>query len=179
MKWDATMLYGIKGMKIKSHSLILACSMVIFCGSFAHAAQEGTQAPGFSLRDLKGDAITLEQFRGKVVFLAFWAPWCIPCRDEFPALDSLYKKFQNEGFIVVGIAVDASTEGVAKFLRKAPVSFPVLIDSNSTVAESYRLINMPTAYIIGRDGIVRYRHLGYGKELLLQYEKEISELVKQ
>jgi peroxiredoxin len=173
------MFYGNERMKIKSHSLILACWMATVCGSFAHAAQEGTQAPGFSLRDLKGDTITLEQFKGKIVFLDFWAPWCVPCRDEFPALESLYRKFQSEGFIVVGIAVDASTEGVAKFLKKAPVSFPVLIDSNGTVAESYRLINMPTAYIIGRDGIVRYRHLGYGKELLLKYEKEIGELARE
>jgi peroxiredoxin len=166
-------------MKTKLYALILACWMAIFSGSFAYAAQEGTRAPGFGIMDLTGNTVTFEQFKGKVVFLDFWAPWCIPCKDELPELDLLYKKFQNEGFIVIGIAVDASSEGVAKFLQKTKISFPILLDTLGTVAESYRLVNMPTGYLIGRDGIIRYRHLGYGKELLLQYEKEINELVKQ
>jgi peroxiredoxin len=166
-------------MKIKMYSHIIAGLLALFCASFAYATQEGTQAPGFSLIDLTGGTITLEQFKGKVVFLDFWAPWCIPCKEELPALDLLYKKFQWDGFIVIGIAVDVSMEKITKFLRKSPVSFPILMDSQGTVAESYRLINMPTGYLIGRDGIVRYRHLGYGKELLLQYEKEISELVRE
>jgi peroxiredoxin len=166
-------------MKIKMYSPIIAGWLVFFCASFAYAGQEGTQAPGFSLMDMTGGAITLEQFKGKVVFLDFWAPWCIPCRDELPELDSFYRKFQHEGFIVIGIAVDASTEGVAKFLQKVPVSFPVLVDSKGTVAEAYRLVNMPTGYLIGRDGIIRHSYKGFGKELLPRYEKELSELLKQ
>jgi peroxiredoxin len=158
---------------------IVAFCAALFCSSFAYAAQEGRQAPVFSLRDVTGGTVTLEQFKGKVVFLDFWAPWCIPCRDELPELDRLYKKFQHEGFIVIGIAVDASTEGVAKFLQKAPVSFPVLMDTHSTVAEAYRLVNMPTGYLIGRDGIMRHIYKGFEKDLLPLYEKEFSELLKQ
>jgi peroxiredoxin len=166
-------------MKIKTHSLIITCWLALFCASFAHAAQEGTQAPGFSLRDLNGETVTLEQFKGKVVFLNFWAPWCIPCRDELPELDRLYKKFQHEGFIIIGIAVDASAEGVGKFLQKAPVSFLILMDSSGTVSESFRLVNMPTGYLIGRDGVIRHIHKGFGKDALAIYEKEVMELIKQ
>lgn len=166
-------------MKIKTPSLIFTCWLALLCASAAYAAQEGAQAPGFNLRDLTGGTITLEQFKGKVVFLDFWAPWCVPCRDELPELERLYKKYENKGFIVVGIAVDASTEGVTKFLQKVPVSFPVLLDTKGTVAEAYRLVNMPTAYLIGRDGVMRHVYKGFGKDLLTLYENKISELLEQ
>jgi peroxiredoxin len=158
---------------------IVAFCTALFCSCFAYAAQEGGQAPGFSLRDVTGGTVTLEQFKGKVVFLDFWAPWCIPCRDELPELDRLYRKFQHEGFIVVGIAVDDSTEGVSKFLQKFPVSFPVLMDSGGSVAEDYRLSHLPTGYLIGRDGIIRHRHPAYSRDFLKIYEQEIAELLKQ
>jgi peroxiredoxin len=166
-------------MKIKSYYLIIACWLALYGPSIAQASQEGTPAPVFSLRDQTGGTITLEQFKGKVVLLDFWTPWCIPCREELPELDRLYKKFQHEGFIVVGIAVDASTEGVAKFLQKVPVSFPVLMDIKSTVAESYRLVNMPTGYLIGRNGVIRHTYKGFEKDLLPQYEKNITQLLTQ
>jgi peroxiredoxin len=178
MEQNAVTFSGNDDMKIKMYSPIIAGLLALFCASCAHASQEGTQAPGFSLRDMTGSAITLEQFKGKVVFLDFWAPWCIPCRDELPELDSFYRKFQHEGFIVIGIAVDASAEGVAKFLQKVPVSFPVLVDPKGTVAEAYRLVNLPTGYLIGRDGVIRHRHAGSGREIMQTYEKEITELLK-
>jgi len=166
-------------MKIRVHSQIIVWWLALFCASFAHAAHEGTRAPGFSLRDLTGETITLEQLKGKVVFLDFWAPWCIPCRDELPELDGLYKKFQKKGLLVLGIAVDASAEGVAKFMQKVPVSFPMLMDTHGTVAESYRLVNMPTGYLIGRDGVIGHIYRGFGKDLLTLYEKDITELLGQ
>jgi peroxiredoxin len=166
-------------MKRKTPKLIIACWLVLYSASITYAAQEGTRAPDFRLSDLTGRTIALEQFRGKVVFLDFWAPWCIPCRDELPELDRFYMKFQDEGFIVVGIAVDASPEGVTKFLQKVPVSFPVLLDVKGGAAESYRLVNMPTGYLIGRDGIIRHIYKGYGKDRLLHYETNISDLLKQ
>jgi peroxiredoxin len=166
-------------MRIKSYSMIIVFWMAMCWASFVHAAQEGRLAPGFNLRDLKGDTITLEQFKGKVVFLDFWAPWCIPCKEELPELDKLYMKFQREGFIVIGIAVDATSEGVAKFLQKVPISFPILLDTKGTVAESYRLVNMPTGYLIGRDGVIHHTYKGFGKDLLMLYEQEISELLNR
>jgi peroxiredoxin len=164
-------------MKIRTRSLIITCWLALLCTGVAYAAQEGTQAPGFNLRDLKGNAVTLDQYTGKVVLLVFWAPWCVPCRDELPELDRLYKKFGDKGFIVVGIAEDASTEMVTNFLIKAPVSFPIVLDRSHDVAEAYRLSNLPSGYLIARDGVIERRYRGSGKELISRYEKDIEDLL--
>jgi peroxiredoxin len=155
-------------------TLLLALTPIL-----VNAGQVGTSAPDFSLADLSGKAVTLKQFKGKVVFLDFWAPWCDPCRQEFPSLDVLYKKYNNDGFEIIGIAIEPSEKLVTEFLQKVPVAFSVLIDKKSVIRREYNFRTLPTAFIIGRDGVIRYVHMGYGKEFLQMYEKEIAELLKQ
>ena len=145
----------------------------------AYAGQVGTPAPDFSLMDLKGNAVTLKQFKGKVVFLDFWAPWCDPCREEIPALDALYKKYRNDGLEVIGIDIDDSEKLAAEFLQKIPVAFTILIDKRGISRRAYNFRMLPTAFIIGRDGVIRNVHMGFGKEFLQMYETEIAELLKQ
>jgi thiol-disulfide isomerase/thioredoxin len=153
--------------------------LVIMQPIFAQASQVGTVAPDFSLSDLNGKAVTLQQFKGKVVFLDFWAPWCDPCREELPALDALYKKYNNDGLVIIGIDMDNSEKLVAEFLKKVPVTFTILIDRKASMGREYSFRTLPTAFIIGKDGVIRFVHLGYGKEFLQMYEKEIVELLKQ
>lgn len=162
-------------MKIVILTLLLALTLPII----ANASQVGTSAPDFSLMDLNGKAVTLKQFRGKVVFLDFWAPWCEPCREELPSLDALYKKYSNDGLEVIGIDIDTSEKLLAEFLQKVPVTFSVLIDRKGIIRREYYFRTSPTAFIIGRDGVIRYLHMGFGKEFLQMYEKEIAELLKQ
>jgi len=145
----------------------------------AQASMVGSVAPDFSLQDLSSQTVTLQQFKGKVLFLDFWAPWCDPCREELPALDVLYKKYVSDGFVIVGLDMDTSENLVKEFLQKVPLTFTILIDSKGAVRWKYRIRSLPTAYIIGKDGIVRYVHMGYGKEYLQMYEKEIVELLNQ
>jgi peroxiredoxin len=166
-------------MKVKIHSLIIVCWLTLLYTAVAFAAQEGTQAPGFNLRDLKGNVVTLEHYKGKVVLLVFWAPWCASCRVDLPELEQLYNKYQDEGFAVIGINVDASTARVAAFLRKAPLKYAILVDSKGETAEAYRLSGLPTIFIIDREGVVKHRHSGYEKEFLGIYDKEIQELLNQ
>jgi peroxiredoxin len=142
------------------------------------AGQVGTSAPDFTLSDLKGNAVTLKQFRGKVVFLDFWAPWCDPCREEFPALDALYRKYHNVGLEVIGIDIDDSEKLVTEFLQKVPVAFTILIDKKGIGRRAYSFRMLPTAFIIGRDGVIRNVHMGFGKEFLQMYEAEITDLLK-
>jgi peroxiredoxin len=153
--------------------LTLALSVV------ANAGQVGTSAPDFSLVDLNGNVVTLTPFKGKVVFLDFWAPWCDICREELPALDALYKKYRNDGLEIIGIDMDPSEKLVSEFIQKVPVTFTVLIDKKSVIRRGYNFRTLPTAFIIGKDGVIRYLHMGFGKEFLQMYEKEIDELLKQ
>lgn len=154
--------------------------IMLFIISFsAYAVQIGAPAPGFSLVDLNGTIVTLEQFKGKVVFLNFWAPWCVPCRDELPELDKLYKQYNRQGFEVVGISMEPSEAGIRKFMQKVPITFPILIDKSSSVDNAYGVTSLPTGFLVGRDGLIRYRHMGFGKEDLPEYETNITALLKQ
>ena len=166
---------GEQSVKIITLTIFLALTQPVF----VMAGQVGISAPDFSLVDVNGKVVTLKQFSGKVLFLDFWAPWCDACREELPALDALYKKYRSDGLEVIGIDIDSSEKLVAEFLQKVPVAFTILIDKKGVIRRGYSFRTLPTAFIIGRDGVIRYVHLGFGKEFLHMYDKEIAELLKQ
>jgi len=145
----------------------------------AFSAQVGSPAPSFVLKDLQGNTVSLSDFKGKVIFLDFWAPWCTPCREELPELDRLYKKHGTDGFEVVGICLDTPTARIATFLQKVPVTFRILMDEEGIAAEAYRFSGVPTGFLIDRNGNIRKQYKGFAKDLLPLYEKEISDLLKQ
>ena len=159
--------------------ITLTLLLVLTLPILAKASQVGSSAPDFNLVDMNGKVVTLMQFKGKVVLLDFWAPWCDICREELPALDALYKKYSNEGLEIIGIDMDPSEKLVTEFLQKVPVTFRVLIDKKGIIRRGYNFRTIPTAFIIGKDGVIRYVHLGFGKEYLQIYEKELGELLKQ
>jgi peroxiredoxin len=159
-------------------TIIAIFVLLILSPVVSYSGQIGSTAPAFNLVGVNGKGVSLEQFKGKVLFLTFWAPWCIPCREELPALEDLYKKFGKDGLQVIGISVDDSLKDVQAFLSKVPISFPILLDKGD-VNESYRVTGLPTGFIVGKDGIIRNVHRGFGKEFIAIYEKEIQELLKQ
>lgn|SRR5512139_2418709 len=160
---------------------IIAITLIILCMGpvYASSSQIGTMAPAFFLIDLNGQMVTPAQFKGKVVFLDFWAIWCKSCREELPELNRLYMKFREEGFIVIGISVDATQARVAAFLKQVPVTFPILIDQKGDAAEAYRFSGLPAGFLIDRDGIIRKKYKGFATDLMPLYEKDISDLLKQ
>lgn len=136
-------------------------------------------APPFSLPDTNQHPVNLTSYHGKVVLLTFWATWCTSCREELPALDTLQRRFANQGFTVLSVCVEPSPAVVSGYLRQHPVSFPVLLDQRGEVADSYRLSGFPATFILGKDGTISQHHLGYDKESLALYEKEILDLLQQ
>ena len=159
--------------------LVAALLLAILLPTSAIASQVGSTAPDFSLSDLTGKPVSLQQFKGKVVLLDFWAPWCDLCREELPKLEALYKQRGKDGFEIIGIGIDTSEPQVTEFLQKAPVTFTISIDKKSNVRRAYNFRTLPTTFIIGRDVVIRYVHLGYSNGYLQMYEKEIDELLKQ
>lgn len=158
---------------------VIAFILMIIAPVYAYPGQIGAKAPSFALPDLSGKTISLEQFNGKVVFLDFWAPWCVPCRQELPELDKLYVKYRKDGFEVIAISVDPSEKNVLAFLKKFPVSIYVLIDKKDEASDTYRVSSLPTGFILGRDGVIHRVHKGFSTESLPLYEKEIDALLKQ
>ena len=119
------------------------------------------QAPDFTLPALSGDSIRLAAWRGKVILLNFWATWCIPCRTEMPTFEALYQQYKDAGFVVLAINMDTlSTAGVEAFVREVAVTFPIGLDPSWSTARLYRVLGLPTTYLIDRAGNVVVREVG-------------------
>ena len=141
-------------------------------------AQEKTMAPAFSLQDGTGGSVGLETFRGKVVLINFWAVWCGACKEELPGLETLLRKHGNEGFAVISIAVDSPEQAVSRLQGSMQLSFPVLLDDGAASA-AYRCVHLPTSFLVGRDGVIRFVHKGFSRDSIAVYEKEIVELLNK
>lgn len=118
-------------------------------------------APAFELTDLSGTKVSLDSLSGKVVLLNFWATWCPPCREEMPGMEQLWQKYSDRGLVIVAITVDDTDErGIRKFVEQLGLTYPVLIDTGSSVADRYAVGGLPTSFLIDRDGQVLGSLLG-------------------
>ena len=149
--------------------------------SFAAQAVVTPQAaaPDFTLRTLDGSNLRLQEQRGKVVLVNFWATWCGPCKQEMPHLNRLYDKYRGSGFVLLGVNIDDDPRQASSTAGKLGLHFPVLLDTDKAVSRLYDLGSMPATVLIDRDGRVRFLHRGYRDGMEEAYEKQIRELVKE
>ena len=120
-----------------------------------------TLAPAFRLMDLDGAVHSLPAYRGKVVFLNFWATWCGPCKVEMPAMEALYQAFRSQGMEILAVSVDQQGAAVTRPFKEAMgLSFPILHDSDYQVGLTYGARTLPMTYVIDRQGIIRQRVFG-------------------
>jgi len=126
------------------------------------APELGRRAPDFTLPDLAGKPVRLADFQGKkAVLVNFWATWCPPCREEMPTLERLAKA-RRETLQVLGVNLDAVSQArVRAFVRELGITFPILLDPELAVGKTYRVRGLPTSFVVDRDGVVRFREIGY------------------
>ena len=136
-------------------------------------------APDFTLRGADGRNVRLDELRGQVVLVNFWATWCGPCREEMPRLDTLYQKYHKSGFVLLGVNVDDDPRTALATAAKLNVSFPVLLDTDKKVSKLYDLNTMPSTVVIDRDGKMRFLTRGYRAGTEGDYEKQIRGLLKE
>ena len=118
-------------------------------------------APGFEIENLAGGNAGLKDYRGKIVLLNFWATWCMPCRAEMPGMESLWQKYKEQGLVVAAVSVDDGSRGrVETFSKLFDLNFPILLDPESKVSDLYKVSNMPTSFLIDRDGKIISRIVG-------------------
>ena len=133
----------------------------------------------FELQDLSGATRSLSDYRGKVVFLNFWATWCGPCRFEMPSMEKLYRRFKDQGLEIVAVNMQEDRSSVQGFVDEYGLSFPVLLDSTGRVGATYGARSIPTTYIVGRDGLVLAGTIGTREwdteEYLSFFEKRLAE----
>ena len=109
-------------------------------------------APDFTLPDMTGQKYSLKDFRGKLVFLNFWATWCPACIEEMPSIEELYKKFSKDGLEVIGLDLDVRRKPVEKFLKEYKITFRILLDPKNKVSRRYGIFGLPATFIIDREG---------------------------
>ena len=140
-------------------SVILAAvfSIVWLQSSKYEPLAVGKPAPDFSLADLNDKPYRLSDFRGKVVFLNFWATWCKPCREEMPSMEILNKNFEKDGLVILAVSIDrvTTTKDIPPFVKGMNLSFPVLIDSWGKTDKPYKRMGVPETFIIDQQGIIQ------------------------
>ena len=144
--------------------LSLAISVVACSGLGAGASRGinvGNRAPDFTLEALDGSKVSLQDYRGKVVLVNFWATWCPPCRAEIPDIEAAFEARQDDGFIVLGVNVEETRETVAPFVDEFEMSYPVLLDESGRLLQTYRAIGLPMSVIVDQDGMIHARHIGF------------------
>ena len=119
-------------------------------------------APAFELPDMDNEMHTLEQYRGKVIMLNFWATWCPPCRREMPSMNALAKEFKDRPFKVIAINEWETEDIVFPYLGQIDLdpSFPILFDKSGEISKRYDVRGLPTTYVIDRQGQIVYRAIG-------------------
>jgi len=124
-----------------------------FAAAMKHLEDEDRQRndANFTLDDLSGKPWTLKDLKGKVVLLNFWATWCPPCRKEMPDLESLYKRFGPQGFVILGVS-DEDAPVVQKFIAQQGITYPVLLDPGRKVNTLFQIEGIPKSFVYDREG---------------------------
>jgi thiol-disulfide isomerase/thioredoxin len=159
---------------------MLRKSLVTFLCVIASAAvaADRVPAPDFTLPTASGN-IALHDFRGKVVFVDFWASWCGPCRESFPWMSTMAEKYKKDGLVIVSINLDKSRDAANRFLDRYTASFPVAFDPAGRSAEAFRVQAMPSSFIVSRNGTLLYAHQGFESSEAPLVEQKIKEALSQ
>ena len=128
----------------------------------------GAQAPDFILQDLNGRMFELNDLDGEVVLLNFWATWCGPCRVEMPLLETYFRDYSDQDFVILAINLGETMEEVQAFVDEIGMTFPVLLDNDGRISELYRILGYPSSVFIDSTGVIQTIHIGILSETQLQ-----------
>lgn len=151
--------------KFLSHKLWLAIVLLAISLSSQASALDNLQK-------------TLNAHQGEVIYLDFWASWCVPCRKSFPWLNMINKRYAGKDFQVISVNVDADSALAEKFLFTMPAQFPVVYDPDGEIAEKFKLKGMPSSFLINKQGKIVVSHIGFFENKKPEYEQQILTLLK-
>jgi thiol-disulfide isomerase/thioredoxin len=140
----------------------LAAALLLWCAAASAQLPPWSSGPTPALRlpDLEGREHALEDYRGKVVLINFWATWCEPCKHEMPSIERLRRSLPERPFAVLAVNLAEPESRVQRFLREVPVGFTVLMDRDTATAKAWKARMLPATYIVGPDGRIRYSYFG-------------------
>jgi len=170
----------------KKISIFLIAALVVggafffyFQNSTAEVSAEvgtevGMQAPDFTLQNMNEQEVSLSDYKGKKVFLNFWASWCPPCRQEMPDMQKLHEEYGEE-LVILAVNIGEGKSTAANFMMQNDLNFPVLLDTDKSTAQDYLVRGIPSSYFLDEDGIIINKVVG-----ALSYERmlELTEIAK-
>ncbi len=139
--------------------LLLSMGMLTGCYSGTRPPRIGNPAKEFSVQD-SDRKVSLDQFRGQIVVLNFWATWCPPCLEELPSLMTMQERMRGRGVVVVGVSIDVDQDAYHRFLKQQGINFLTVRDPQQKVAGLYGTTGWPETYIIDRQGVLRRKFVG-------------------
>ena len=143
--------------------------------------EKNSPAPDFTGKTSNGKQIKLSDYHGKVVLIDFWASWCPPCREEMPELVKFYKEHRDSDFTLIAVNIDDKSSNMENFLDKLfpEPEFPIIVDNHQQIPPLFNIEAMPTTIFIDKKGEIRYRHDGFKKDYVSDFNKELSQLLKE
>jgi thiol-disulfide isomerase/thioredoxin len=164
------------------NKLLITCLFLtsILSTNIVNAVNNGQVAPKLSVPMLNGiGELNLENYVGKVIYVDFWASWCVACLQSFPLLNEMRNELKSQGFEIIAINLDKESNDAKKFLEKYPVDFPIGYDKDGFMPKKYEIKGMPFSYIIDKKGIVRYQKLGFRPSNIDNVRQQILTLLQE
>ncbi len=135
-------------------------AMLALGSTHVQALDVGNTVPSFSLPSNRGKVDSMS-LKGKLVYVDFWASWCVPCKQSFPWMNEMQAKYGDRGLYVLAINVDAKAADAEKFLTQVPAKFQIAFDASGETPKQFAVKSMPSSYLIDGDGRAIYVHTGF------------------
>lgn len=155
----------LNGMKEKSRVAIWCMAFLLHLPLCVNAAAQGSmpdRVPLFTLEDLTGNQVRLEDYRGMVVMINFWATWCAPCVEELPTMEALQTSWSEKPFEIIAINLAEDREIVSRFIDRLGIkfSFPIVLDPGGVVADTYKVRGLPATLLVDKNGLFAFGGVG-------------------
>jgi peroxiredoxin len=176
-QWLPFFLLGL-GLLLVGASILYLMTFPLPSDPSTVPAQVNYPAPDLTLTDLAGESRSLDQYRGQVILVNLWATWCPPCKEEMPVLQAYHNKHNGQGFAIIAINDGDPTPDVAQFVQDYELTFPVWLDPTYIATEqAFKTLNLPSSYVIDRNGVVRLMWVGEISRAML--ETHVTPIIRE